>query len=434
MGRAPRGGRTLASLRHSRSVRRPASRLLDDGLRRGHRGSPRGQAGARRGALGRGPPLRARLPASALTLRAAQYFAFFKYTPKVANPRPDKVEDFHSVCTETYAGWYHDEDKTHWGCFVARKVDAGKPASQREGFEETGVTLSPAAPAAPAPAEGALSPGPGDAAEARAAAVWAREQEDEGVWMNDMEFIQLVNEDEDRTWSARAHPEFEGRPVSEMKRLLGAQQFSKPASARAQPVPAAEAEARFKELPKSLDWRQVDGGRYATPVISQGSCGSCYAIAALDAATMRLRIATKGRDTTELSPMSAMACSAYNQGCDGGYPFLVGKHGEDIGFVPARCQQYNLADEMTCSRECLQDRVYRVHNYHYIGGYYGACNELDMMKELLKGATPAHGPPRAARPPSPPPSAPPRRPDRGCPERAARPVLLRWRCVRVQGH
>lgn len=323
-------------------------------------------------------------PASALTAGAAQFFAFFKYTPKVANPRADKVEDFHSICTEMYAGWYHNKDKTHWGCFVGRKVDAGKPAARREGFEETGVTLSPAAQA---PAAGSLSPGPDDAAEARASAAWAREQEEEGVWENDMEFVQLVNEDEERTWSARAHPEFEGRPVAEMKQLLGAQQFSKPSSAQAQPVEAsAAAEARFKEMPQSLDWRSVDGGRYATPVISQGSCGSCYAIATLDAATMRLCIATKGRDTTELSPMNAMACSGYNQGCDGGYPYLVGKHGEDIGFVPAHCQQYNLADEMTCSRECLQDHVYRVHNYRYIGGYYGACNELDMMRELLKGA------------------------------------------------
>lgn len=141
-----------------------------------------------------------------------------------------------------------------------------------------------------------------------------------------------------------------------------------------------------EDMPRELDWTSKDGGVYTTEVISQGSCGSCYAIAALDAASMRLRIATRGKDTTRLSPMSAMTCSGYNQGCDGGYPFLVGKVGEDLGFVPETCQQYNLAGGMTCDRSCFRTGpVYRVRNYRYIGGFYGGCNELDMMRELMSG-------------------------------------------------
>jgi len=40
--------------------------------------------------------------------------------------------------------------------------------------------------------------------------------------------------------------------------------------------------------------------------------------------------------------------------------------------------QFREADELdaTCSRR------YYVNDYHYIGGYYGACNEVDMMKEI----------------------------------------------------
>ncbi len=66
------------------------------------------------------------------------------------------------------------------------------------------------------------------------------------------------------------------------------------------------------------------------------------------------------------------------------YPFLVGKFGEDIGFVPDYCQTYNAEDD-PCRVKCTADKpltVYKAKKYGYIGGYYGACNEAAMMKEL----------------------------------------------------
>lgn len=210
----------------------------------------------------------------------------------------------------------------------------------------------------------------------------------DAVFTADTEFIELVNGDAASTWSAGAHAHWEGLTGKQMLRLLGGGPLHKRQPARAVADHRPD-EVKYKGLPKQFDWREVDGGKYATPVVSQGSCGSCYAIASTDVVNMRLRIMTKGRERVLLSPQNVVSCSDYNQGCEGGYPYLVGKFGEDIGFVPQACQQYSGSDE-ACTAQCPANdpmRVYHASNYAYVGGYYGACSEVAMMHEIYK-----HGP------------------------------------------
>eukprot|EP01053_Blabericola_migrator_P004125 Blabericola_migrator_1__4124@NODE_225_length_11139_cov_51_682262_g191_i0_p5_GENE_NODE_225_length_11139_cov_51_682262_g191_i0NODE_225_length_11139_cov_51_682262_g191_i0_p5_ORF_typecomplete_len241_score26_92Peptidase_C1/PF00112_23/1e09_NODE_225_length_11139_cov_51_682262_g191_i021022824 len=63
----------------------------------------------------------------------------------------------------------------------------------------------------------------------------------------------------------------------------------------------------------------------------QGACGSCYAIASAYVLQKRAEIylSRSEASTTDipspLSPTSLLSCSFYNQGCNGGYPFLIGK-------------------------------------------------------------------------------------------------------------
>jgi hypothetical protein len=43
-----------------------------------------------------------------------------------------------------------------------------------------------------------------------------------------------------------------------------------------------------------------------------------------------------------LSVTGAISCSRYNQGCNGGYPFLVAKQGHEFGFYEVfNYYQYN---------------------------------------------------------------------------------------------
>merc|ERR1711881_341639 len=48
-------------------------------------------------------------------------------------------------------------------------------------------------------------------------------------------------------------------------------------------------------LPKVMDWRNKDGQSYVGPVVNQGSCGSCYAVAVTDMVQSRIRVKTKNR-------------------------------------------------------------------------------------------------------------------------------------------
>ena len=49
----------------------------------------------------------------------------------------------------------------------------------------------------------------------------------------------------------------------------------------------------------------------------------------------RNKIRLQEPDALPFSISFPLYCSEYNQGCDGGYPYLVGKFGRDVGFVPA---------------------------------------------------------------------------------------------------
>ena len=60
-------------------------------------------------------------------------------------------------------------------------------------------------------------------------------------------------------------------------------------------------------------------------------------MAALSSFEARIRIKSKNFYTPRLSVMGSLACSRYNQGCNGGYPYLVAKQGHDIGFFEENC-------------------------------------------------------------------------------------------------
>lgn len=46
------------------------------------------------------------------------FFAFSKYEITQNN----YVKSFNSQCYSTCIGWYHNKDKTQWGCYIAEKV------------------------------------------------------------------------------------------------------------------------------------------------------------------------------------------------------------------------------------------------------------------------------------------------------------------------
>ncbi len=160
-------------------------------------------------------------------------------------------------------------------------------------------------------------------------------------------------------------------------------QAATPAAATAANGVASEAICEYG-LPCALDWRNRFGHNWMSNIRNQGSCGSCYAMALATVAESRIRIAHKDPKRYRISPQHAVSCSVYNQGCDGGFPFLVGKHMEHFGAVSEKCFPYAASDSL-CSRSCAAAPEFPIANTHYIGGHYGNCSEEAMMRELMNG-------------------------------------------------
>ena len=64
-----------------------------------------------------------------------------------------------------------------------------------------------------------------------------------------------------------------------------------------------------------------------------------------------------------------------------GFPYLIGKYAKDFGLVDEQCFPYKAKDSPCHEQVC--PRHYGT-GYHYVGGFYGACNEVLMRLELLK--------------------------------------------------
>ncbi|KAF8823015.1 cathepsin CPC1 [Cardiosporidium cionae] len=172
-------------------------------------------------------------------------------------------------------------------------------------------------------------------------------------------------------------------------------------------------------LPKDFSWgdpftdKNFRESKRIPDVPQQGDCGSCYAIATSYVLQHRFNIAAEKLSEkplnlfpveSSLSPQSILSCSFYNQGCEGGYPFLVAKHAKEIGIPGQHCMNYDANDHVPCqltksstfsafveindkaaSSACMQGSRWYARDYGYVGGCYecGGCNgEKNIMEEL----------------------------------------------------
>jgi cathepsin C len=299
-----------------------------------------------------------------------KYFSFFKYTAKAGvDLSSEEVSDYVSDCGTTMVGWYHGADNKGFGCYKAYKVAKpgdSKPLvlSQEQQFFRPAIHHSNIVSRTPT-------------------------HNDDTIWEPDYSYIEMVNSNSDSSWQAKAHDQFLGKSMRHMHSLAGRRTFQRKLGKNDQgrvgvrAAPHTEDEEKAKAaLPKEYDWRSMNGQTYVSSVKNQGSCGSCYAMASMAVFESRFRIATKNQQKPDLSAQDVLACSAVNQGCEGGYPFLVGKYGEEFGFVEEQCLPYTGSDSSKCEDECHDKPRYYIKNYRYVGGYYGACNEYQMMKEI----------------------------------------------------
>jgi cathepsin C len=159
---------------------------------------------------------------------------------------------------------------------------------------------------------------------------------------------------------------------------------------------------------KNFDWRKVSMqfgnstiSNFVPEVPDQGPCGSCYAFAATSMYSARLMLgyphlhSTFGahRGADRVSAQQQVYCNSYNQGCDGGYPFLISKWSSENTLYTEECVRQNAFSGRECPSAaqgpaCRQR--FRVKNWRYLGGALGRCGmhhlcEEAMREELYKG-------------------------------------------------
>merc|ERR1719310_2162039 len=142
---------------------------------------------------------------------------------------------------------------------------------------------------------------------------------------------------------------------------------------------------RGGKLPAFFDWSNAtDGLNYLEPVMDQSDCGSCYAASSMRMLTSRHKINLNDTDALPWSINFPLFCSEYNQGCKGGYGFLMAKWSRDVGLVPATCMRYDTSG--SCKLECdlkqLEGKRYRAANHRYVGSFYGNSTSQAIMEEL----------------------------------------------------
>ena len=268
-----------------------------------------------------------------------KYFAFSYYV-KTGNVVT-------SYCDQTFNGWAHDVLGYNWACFKGRKNSFTQTSPS---MKSTSRTLSRA--------------------------------QLNRKHVNNTDFVQQINK-RARSWKAAYYPIYETMTLKDLQRRSGGKATGgKPRHPPTAPL-ISEHKKLMSSLPTEFDWRNKEGVNYISPIRNQEKCGSCYAFGSMAMLEARVRILSHNQLMPVFSTQDIVSCSSYSQGCEGGFPYLIaGKYGQDFGVTLEECFPYTGNDTTACVLETPCQR-YRTADYHYIGGFYGACNEALMMDELV---------------------------------------------------
>jgi cathepsin C len=343
------------------------------------------------------------------------FFAFSKFNFVNHGKKRTNV----SHCDATEVGWYHNKERTAWGCYFGRKVggntkDPSPDASERpQAIEQS----HPKSLSSKARFLSLFDSGQEDDDESSGSAVqvseigqhdhskdgsdsattWAPKSAgfDEPMQRQWQQSVADALSCLQLGWTAAKYEIFQGKTPRDLNKFAGVRHARTLPHLKPVPVEADSAEyssflglgSRVRRVTgvDSFDWRNADGQNWLQPVVAQGDCGSCYTISTVHMLTSRNRIKHGDKAQPAFSVSFPLYCSEYNQGCDGGYGFLQSKWSEDVGLVPESCARFSQGGGSCrlapgCS---LGQKRYRAVNHHYVGGYYGGSAEEQIRSELV---------------------------------------------------
>jgi len=296
-----------------------------------------------------------------------KFFAFSNFT--FDGPKKSNV----SHCGETMVGWYSTVNHSHFGCYY------GERESQPKLIEKKAPKVSEP-----------MKSGDYDKV------LDHKTQHEHVAKLNKkLNMLQLG-------WKARVMPKWNGRTMREVngyagiKRATPARTYHKQMllqRSTSEASPARSFLQRSTSLPKEFDWSNFSSTDFLEPVMDQADCGSCYAASSVRMLTARHKIRMNNTDLLPWSISFPLHCSEYNQGCKGGYGFLLSKWSSDVGLLPATCMRYNTQGscKLECNLDKLEGKRYRVANHRYVGSFYGKANAKLIQEELYNNGPLAVG-------------------------------------------
>lgn len=301
------------------------------------------------------------------------FFAFSNFT--FNGPKKSNV----SHCGQTMVGWYSTADRTRFGCYYGVLDEPGHTAAPKKDSK------------AADPAQKAKQINSYDTPLSHSS------QEKHVAKLNaKLSMLQLG-------WRARVMPKWNGRTMREvngyagLKRKTPARTYHREmllqrSSTSSKMTASRSFLQRGLSLPQEFDWANANSVDFLEPVMDQADCGSCYAASSVRMLTARHKIQMNDTNLLPWSISFPLHCSEYNQGCKGGYGFLLSKWSGDVGLLPANCMRYNTAG--SCKLECDLASIgkrYRVANHRYVGAYYGKANAKMIQEELYRNGPLAIG-------------------------------------------
>jgi cathepsin C len=283
-----------------------------------------------------------------------------------------------SQCDKTNPGWHQSEnpDAKSWGCYTAQKKSGSLHKEHLSALTKEELRAH----------ESLSKPYSGDIKTLHESAAYSIPSPLHAeLYQPEVELVQRINA-KATTWRAKVYPQFEKFTVGEFNRMAGFRPVSIPVPSHSQSE--EELMQEISHLPDDFDWRSHNGQNYVDPVITQ-ECGSCYAVSTTSMINSRIRIMSKNKDKIILPYQQILKCDRYNQGCAGGYPFLVAKYAHDFGLTTSgKCAMHKeQLDKLkrTSPASVKEHEPYvRAIQHEFVGGYYGGTTTAEMMQEVFE--------------------------------------------------